>query len=74
MLIDDAFHETWYERGRRVRNLFFTFGFGNQMGCRLSAYGIIDMNVPSFTKVSNIIYQFLSITIEKKHPQITLLT
>ena len=46
MLIDEAFFETWYDRRRRVRNLFFTIGFGSQVECRISACRIIDMHLP----------------------------
>nr|UEN71223.1 olfactory receptor 40 [Gregopimpla kuwanae] len=53
---DDAFHKDWYERGNTVKSIFRTMGLGNRVECRLTAFRIIDLTVPTFGSILNQAY------------------
>nr|UEN71219.1 olfactory receptor 36 [Gregopimpla kuwanae] len=55
-ITDDAFHEDWYGRGSAIRNMFQTMGLSNRIECRLTAFRIVDLTVPSFAAILNHAY------------------
>lgn len=48
----DAFHENWHARSSAVKKLFCTMEMGNNIECRLSAYRIVELVVPSLAQVN----------------------
>nr|UEN71227.1 olfactory receptor 44 [Gregopimpla kuwanae] len=55
-ITDDAFHEDWYGRGKTVKRIFQTIGLSNRMECRLSAFRVVDLTVPTFVAILNQAY------------------
>ncbi|XP_043267716.1 odorant receptor 4-like [Venturia canescens] len=48
---EGAFHENWYARSTAVKKIFCIMEVTNQMECRLSAYGIVDLVVPTLALI-----------------------
>nr|AXM05190.1 odorant receptor [Campoletis chlorideae] len=48
---DDAFHENWYTRSKAVQRTFYIIQLSNQMECRISAYRIVDLVVPTLALI-----------------------
>ncbi|XP_043268046.1 uncharacterized protein [Venturia canescens] len=48
---DDAFHENWYTRSKTVQKIFFILQLSSQMECRVSAYRIVDLVVPTLALI-----------------------
>ncbi|XP_043269121.1 putative odorant receptor 92a [Venturia canescens] len=48
----NAFHESWYTRSAKVKKIFCMIEVTNQMECRMSAYGIVELVVPTLALVN----------------------
>ncbi|XP_043267956.1 uncharacterized protein [Venturia canescens] len=48
---DDAFHENWYARGKTVQKTFYVIQLSNRIECRISAYRIVDLVVPTLALI-----------------------
>ncbi|XP_043269122.1 putative odorant receptor 85d [Venturia canescens] len=48
---DDAFHENWYTRSMTVQKTFYIIQLSNQIECRISAYRIVDLVVPTLALI-----------------------
>ncbi|XP_043269120.1 uncharacterized protein [Venturia canescens] len=49
---EDAFHENWHARSSEGKKTFCIMEISSQMGCRLSAYRIVDLVVPTMAVVN----------------------
>ncbi|XP_043267954.1 uncharacterized protein [Venturia canescens] len=48
---DDVFHENWYTRSKTVQKTFYIIQLSNQIECRISAYRIVELVVPTLALI-----------------------
>ncbi|XP_043267959.1 odorant receptor 67c-like [Venturia canescens] len=48
---ESAFHENWYARSPAVKRVFCMMEMSNRIECRLSAYRVIDLAVPTLALI-----------------------
>ncbi|XP_043268127.1 putative odorant receptor 92a [Venturia canescens] len=60
----DAFHENWHARSTLVKKMFYTMEMSNAMECRLSAYRVVDLVVPSLAQILSKSYSVCLLLLE----------